>query len=559
MLELYINLDKNSNVYKKLRIAYSLSTYTDLFAPQDVVRELIGSRNSLMHYDAIVVDSLISYQNIAFDFGLMNLRYNDEVMTLEKLMQYYFPEKAEAFANRSLKLEDCGKLNGILLYDHLTKLGFNCALISNLLENENKLDSLLSRGARAIIVSTTWTFGIDEVKKATKLIRDYDDEIPIIAGGVLIYNSYLIYEQKNNEDFDVESTKNQFFFVNENPELSEDIDLFIIDRCGLGTLAKVLNAIKENKEYEGIKNIAYYQNRNLIINDRDPEKIDLDNQVVSWNNLASEYLPPILPVQLSLGCHFECKFCNFFHKHHCYTKSREKIRRELKSINSRPEVKMIRFVDDSMPPDVVRTICEIMREERIEIPWTTFVRLDALNEKNVDLLKTTNCVDVQVGFESGDDRILKNMGKKAGTDTENQESITNTINFINQLPAQKESTIYVGLAPFILLPLAPIYLESARKPYKLRGYLIDWEHESMKFSDVPNCLKEIFLSVKDDILFAYPGDPMDFTFSKNLGFEVKLARQNYQKGIVQGLPDEELNLMRYDLQQTVSRFQKTIR
>ena len=77
------------------------------------------------------------------------------------------------------------------------------------------------------------------------------------------------------------------------------------------------------------------------------------------------------------------------------------------------------------------------------------------NEKNVDLLQKTNCVDVQIGLESGDDRILENMGKKANTDTyfrildylaeldisirgsfivgypgENQESITNTIDTI---------------------------------------------------------------------------------------------------------------------------------
>ena len=77
-----------------------------------------------MRYDVLVVDSLISYQNIAFDFGIMNLKYNDEVMTLQNLMKHYYPKKSKAFANKSLNLEECGKLNGILLYDYLTKLGF---------------------------------------------------------------------------------------------------------------------------------------------------------------------------------------------------------------------------------------------------------------------------------------------------------------------------------------------------------------------------------------------------------------------------------------------------
>jgi len=145
-----------------------------------------------------------------------------------------------------------------------------------------------------------------------------------------------------------------------------------------------------------------------------------------------------------------------------------------------------------------------------------------------------------------------------GYPRENQESITNTIDFINKLPTNNDETMYVGFAPFILLPLAPIYLESARKPYKLRGYLIDWEHESMKFSDVPNYLKEIFLSVSDEILFAYPGDPVDINFSKTLSYKVKLARQKYQKGIIQKLQEKELNDLKSELKHALNRFQDTI-
>ena len=536
-----------------------------------------------MHYDAIIIDSLIPYENIAFDFGITNLRYDDQVMTLQNLINHYYPEKSEAFTKSTLNLEECGKLNGMLLYDYLTKQNFKCALISNVLENEKKLVSLLSRGTRTVIISTTWTFGIQEVKKATKLVRDHDTKVPIIAGGTLIYNSYLVYQQRYNEDFDCDSTKDQFFFVNENPQLTDDINIFIVDRVGLQTLTKVLNAIKEKRDHNGFSNTASYHNGHLVFNHQQPETIDLDNQVISWDKMEPEFITPILPVQLSLGCFFECKFCNFFHKKACYTKKKENIKNELTSIRSIPEVKMIRFVDDSMPPNVVQALCQIMIEEGIEIPWTTFIRLDALNEKTVALLKKTNCVDVQIGFESGDNRILKNMGKKANTETyfrildylsdldlsirgsfivgypgENKESIANTIHFLNELPTDRNAIIYVGFAPFILLPLSPIYLESARKPYKLRGYFIDWDHESMKFSNVPEYLKEIFLSVRNDVLFAYPGDPVDINFSKKPGHKVKLARQRYQKGIIQGLQKEKLTILKSELKHSVTQFQETI-
>jgi radical SAM superfamily enzyme YgiQ (UPF0313 family) len=536
-----------------------------------------------MRYDVLIVDSLISYQNIAFDFGITNLRYNDEVMTLQNLMKHYYPRKSKAFANNSLNLEKCGKLNGILLYDYLSKLGFKCALISNVIENEKTLESLLSEGARAVIVSTTWAFGIQEVKKATKLIREYDTKVPIIAGGVLIFNSYLIYNQRSNKDFDYNSTQDQFFLVNENPELSEDIDVFIIDRCGLKTLVKVLSAIKDKENFYGFNNTAYYRNGNLIINPQHHEKIDLNNQVISWNEIQPEYISQILPVQLSLGCNFGCKFCNFFHQRHCYSKSKENIRRELRYIRSRPEVKMIRFVDDSMPANILRDLCEVMIEEQLNIPWTTFLRLDALTEKNIALMQKVNCVDVQVGIESGDNRILENMGKKATADKylqilddlaaldiscrssfiigypgENQESISNTIDFLNKLPTDTNAAFYVGIAPFILLPLSPIYYESQRKPYNLKGYLIDWKHDSMEFADVPNYLRQIFLSVKDEVLFVYTGDPVDINWPRQITKKLKISRQNYQKGIVKNLPTGELDVLKTDLKNSLEKFQQIV-
>ena len=536
-----------------------------------------------MRYDAIIVDSLISYQNIAFDFGIMNLRYNDEVMTLQNLMKHYYPKKSKAFANKSLSLEECGKLNGVLLYDYLTKLGFKCALISNVLENEEHLENLLTEGTRAVIISTTWTIGAGEVKKATQLIRKLDNKVPVIVGGVLIYNSYLVFQQTDNEDFDHRSVESMYFFINQDPELFEDIDIFIIDRSGVKTLAKVLKAIKNKADYHGFDNIAYYQNRELAINPISPEKIDLNDQVISWNEIEPEYIPEILPVQLSLGCNFGCKFCNFFHKRNCYTKRKETIRRELNWIDSRSKVKLIRFVDDSMPAGVLHDLCEIMIEDEIDIPWTTFIRLDTLDLEDVTLIQKANCIDVQVGIESGDNRILRNMNKKVTTDKylrvleflseldisirasfilgypgENRESIDNTIAFLNQLPTDRNAAFYVGFAPFILLPLSPIYFESERKAFHLGGCLIDWQHESMSFGDVPEYLRTIFLSVKDDILFAYTADPMDKGFPKEILKKVKISRQKYQKGILRGLPGGEINQLKSDLETSLEKLQQSI-
>ena len=50
-----------------------------------------------MKYDAIIIDSLESFKNVAFDFGITNLRYDDEEMSLPNLINRFFPEKKSSF------------------------------------------------------------------------------------------------------------------------------------------------------------------------------------------------------------------------------------------------------------------------------------------------------------------------------------------------------------------------------------------------------------------------------------------------------------------------------
>jgi radical SAM superfamily enzyme YgiQ (UPF0313 family) len=141
---------------------------------------------------------------------------------------------------------------------------------------------------------------------------------------------------------------------------------------------------------------------------------------------------------------------------------------------------------------------------------------------------------------------------------ENQESIANTINFLNKLPTKRNAAFYVGFAPFILLPLSPIYYESERSPFKLRGYLIDWQHEHMSFSDIPNHLRDIFLSVNDEILFAYTADPIDINLPNPFTKELKVTRQKYQKGIIQGSSNKDLNNLKSDLEVAIDKLQSAI-
>lgn len=80
----------------------------------------------------------------------------------------------------------------------------------------------------------------------------------------------------------------------------------------------------------------------------------------------------------------------------------------------------------------------------------------------------------------------------------------------------------------------------------------------MSFADVPEYLKKIFLSVKDDVLFAYTADPMDKGLPKNVLKKVKMARQRYQKKILQGVPESEIVTLKSNLKASVEKLQQSI-
>jgi radical SAM superfamily enzyme YgiQ (UPF0313 family) len=312
-------------------------------------------------------------------------------------------------------------------------------------------------------------------------------------------------------------------------------------------------------EIRGISNTAFYDGNRPVFSSYDPEPLDLNDQAIDWNAIDGSYLSDVVPVQLSMGCSHGCKFCNFFFKRMSFRKSKRVIEKEIGSLLGNSGVKMIRFVDDNMPPSVIRDVCEVMIGFGSRLPWSTFVRLDALDADLLTLMKKANCADIQVGVESGDDQILKGMAKGVtsqelmrqldligdfdisvrcsfvlGFPGECADSIDRTIEFINRLPTDRRAVYYIGFAPFMLLPLAPIYSEGERSKYDLRGYLWNWQHSTLGMADVPALLKKIFLSVRDGVLFAYTGDPVNWGLPRDELINVQVARQRYQKAVVSG-------------------------
>jgi anaerobic magnesium-protoporphyrin IX monomethyl ester cyclase len=134
-----------------------------------------------------------------------------------------------------------------------------------------------------------------------------------------------------------------------------------------------------------------------------------------WSRLIARRRP-VAFFETTRGCVFSCNYCGSkntvgrgFRK-----KSVARVIDELK-YNVRHGFREFFIVDDIFTTDVprVKEICEGIVREKLDIAWSCAngIRVDSGDQEMFHLMKRAGCYKVAFGFESGDDRVLKEFGK----------------------------------------------------------------------------------------------------------------------------------------------------
>lgn len=134
-----------------------------------------------------------------------------------------------------------------------------------------------------------------------------------------------------------------------------------------------------------------------------------------WSRLIARR-KPVAFFETTRGCVFSCNYCGSkntvgrtFRK-----KSVDRVIDELK-YSKRHGFREFFLVDDIFTTDVprVKEICERMIREEIDITWscTNGIRVDSGDQEMFNLMRRAGCYKVAFGFESGDNRVLKEFGK----------------------------------------------------------------------------------------------------------------------------------------------------
>ncbi len=384
-------------------------------------------------------------------------------------------------------LADTVSHNGIYLYQYLKKAGYDPIIVQNY--SLANLNDLLDPPPLAVCISSNFIF-MDEIKAMGEEIKKYAPETNVIAGGMLV-------KKVLDEGNQLPDQALRYFST-----FSGKIDAFVIEALGEQTLVRLLDALQNaGTPLSHIPNLGLFDHQGKIFfTPREAEYLHMDETVIPWQSIPREYLRETLPVNTSRGCYYRCKFCTYhwlFPKVHF--KSLDVLRQELKAVQALGFVRHVRFTDDNFTANEkrLRSVLQMMIEEKFEFSWSSFARASALKPDLVQLMKKSGCEFVDMGIESGSQKILDLMDKRLKREQSleairmlNDNGIWSRGSFIIGYPGETvetfEETIDLinssGIPyyhPYLFYYSRNTIIHREKDKFGLEGLGLAWKHNTM--------------------------------------------------------------------------------
>jgi anaerobic magnesium-protoporphyrin IX monomethyl ester cyclase len=296
---------------------------------------------------------------------------------------------------------------------------------------------------------TTVTLSVDRTSQVADLLKLKNRRMKIIVGGAHLSSV-------------PEETMKRFC----------NFDIGVIGE-GEETIIELLKTLDNKTSLKNVKGIIYREGGEIIRTEKRSMIKNLDSlPLPAWDivpDMLNVYRPsapsylrlPSTTIVTSRGCFGKCIFCNSKMIHgglRCF--SAEYVLKMIRYLVKNYKIKDLSIYDDNFvfSRERVEKICKTILDEKIDITWSCYSRVDQGNLELFRLMKKAGCWQISYGIESGSQRILDLIKKnvtlekientvvdtnKAGLRTrgffiighftEDKDSILQTINFMKKI------------------------------------------------------------------------------------------------------------------------------
>lgn len=384
----------------------------------------------------------------------------------------------------------------------------------------------------ADIVGISSTFmGVENVKEIADLVREQNPSATIVLGGPLSWS--VLPSRLLNEILNLD---------------------YIVQREGEQTFLELISGLRNGGDLSSVKGLVFRKEGDRFETPPRPllEQEKLFKPAWELMGIPSTKRLPILPVETSRGCPYNCAYCSEVHywgKPVRYRTSNSVVE-ELRHNAERFGITTFRFTDScfSAPPARSAEICDAIYEECIKdgitIKWSSYARVQNLNRNLLEKMKRSGCVALDIGVESGASSILRRMGRNYAPETAVEVArvardigIITNFNVVVGFPGETKATVQCTAemineaAPdtfsCFLLFLAPNTLAYANpKKYGIEGGGLCWKHNTMTSKEAAEAMLTITQGVSSSTSF--PGGEYVACYLTSVGYSQEEIRDFYR-------------------------------
>jgi p-methyltransferase len=432
-----------------------------------------------------------------------HLRIDNKAMSYLDAISYFqnkFGSRRAHGGHDWYHLGEVPNMAALYLTSFLRRRNFTAEFVSMLPAEEARLNELLDRGPRAVAITTTFYLIPLPVVSIVEMVRQRCPEATIIVGGPLIYNLA--------HDLDDKTLQGTFSAMG--------ADVYVRESQGEATLVSIMECLQSGGDLGDIANCYINSTSGFQFTKHVPENNPIEECSVDWDSFEDWELGDTVQVRTARSCAFKCSFCDYPLRAGALSAADvATVERELRQL-ARRRVRNVVFIDDTFNVPIGRfcNICEMMTANDFPFSWFSYFRCSNAKDPSVfDLLSQSGCAGVFLGVESADEKVLANMNKRAHGDDyrrgiaelnkrniasfaslivgfpgETEQSITNSINFLNET-----CPTFYRVEPLWYNVRAPIAKDAER--FGLSGSAFKWKHSTMEANAAADGAQRIFEEV----------------------------------------------------------------